>query len=443
MMMTNNRLEKVRNRARKLHEKYSLSVPVDLNTIISKKNITLEYIENRYGIDGWCKLTTSPPKIVVNSEITLEARRRFTIAHEIGHICIPWHTGVDCCIINDPYVMVQGQRLINTQEEEANTFASELLMPTDWLTSTFDLDTKDLKTLINSIRFTAKTSVMASFYALAHVMPDGNMFVIRTEVFTSWRVFYPDSFQGSHCISENKKALYDKICFFKNSFNVSQYEVIHYKLLPCPQTEVIRQVYARVGDNFENLLNTLSNYEPIRLILYLNTIVQALDDKYYVIVRLGDDYCQGFCHPQTSVRIRVDNIYDIDECYYYLQENFTEHGRIESEQFCLIWVKEVPVEMPKVFAECDHKSLLKRIVSELGYVESNERTHWIQKINGIISCIYTESKSSGLSKEAMYQKARIRFDTDPNLSGFVQHPDCECYLQSKISSLVKNSNNKK
>lgn len=440
--MNNDRLNRVRQRARKLYEKYDLSVPVDLDTIIRNKNITLEYKGNAYGIDGWCELTSSPPKIVINSEIWLETRRRFTLAHEIGHICLPWHTGVDCCIINDPYVRIQGQKMINTQEEEANAFASELLMPTNWLKSEFDLDTEDLKTLINSIRISANTSVMACFYALTHVMPEGNMFLIKTEGYESWRAFYTDGFQGSRWVSANSEELYDKICFFKNSFSISQYDVIHYKLLSCPQIEVIRQVYTHVGGNFESLLNTLSDHEPVRLLLYFRIIVDALDDMYSVIVRFGDHYFRRFRHPLTSVRIRVDNHYDLDKCYHYIQQNFTKYGKIESKQFCLIWVKEEPAEIPEVFAVCDHKLLLKKIIGELGYEKKEERTHWIQKINGIMSCIYTEVQRSTFSKEAMYQKAKVRFETDPDLIEFAQHPDCERYIQSKISGLMKKNGKK-
>lgn len=438
-MINLNRMEMVRNRARQLHKKYNLSVPVNLDTVISSKNIALEYKENEFGIDGWCELKTAQPKIVINSEIWFEPRRRFTLAHEIGHICIPWHTGVNCCVLNDPYVQIEEQKLIDSQEEEANTFASELLMPTDWLTSKFDLDTKDLKALINNIRNTANTSIMASFYALAHVLPNCNMFMIRTNRDVVWRAFFSDGFQGGVWVSKVQEKLFDQISIFKNNFSISIYEVKHYKLLPCPPKEVIRSVYVKSGYSFENLLNTLSDYEPIRLINHLNTIINALDDKYVVIVQLGDSYYRRFYHPKTSIRIRVDNDCDVGECYQYIQTNFTEYGRIEMGQGgCLLWVKEVPVELPIVFAERNHKLLLKKIVDDLIYGDQTERTHWIQKINGIMSCIYTETQRSTFTKEEMYQKAKIRFETDPDLFDFVQHSDFECYLQSKISSLIKN-----
>lgn len=214
-MINLNRMEMVRNRARQLHKKYNLSVPVNLDTVISSKNIALEYKENKFGIDGWCELKTAQPKIVINSEIWFEPRRRFTLAHEIGHICIPWHTGVNCCVLNDPYVQIEEQKLIDSQEEEANTFASELLMPTDWLTSKFDLDTKDLKALINNIRNTANTSIMASFYALAHVLPNGNMFMIRTNRDVVWRAFFQMGFKEGYGYLKFKKSFLIRLVYLK------------------------------------------------------------------------------------------------------------------------------------------------------------------------------------------------------------------------------------
>lgn len=151
-----NRLTLVRKRALNLYKKYSLSVPVDLQKILDEKNIILIYKENPVGMDGLTHLQESPPIIELNTEITFEPRRRFTLAHEIGHICIPWHTGITVCSLDDPSYKVQGQTLINTQELEANTFASELLMPTPWIQSNFNLIDFEMEELIKKFQVKLK-----------------------------------------------------------------------------------------------------------------------------------------------------------------------------------------------------------------------------------------------------------------------------------------------
>jgi hypothetical protein len=54
-----------------------------------------------------------------------------TLAHEIGHIVIPWHMG---SIVDDLEAPHSGARGAYRQmEAEANRFAAELLMPTSWV----------------------------------------------------------------------------------------------------------------------------------------------------------------------------------------------------------------------------------------------------------------------------------------------------------------------
>ncbi|UVM33409.1 ImmA/IrrE family metallo-endopeptidase [Pseudomonas sp. B21-019] len=68
------------------------------------------------------------PTIYINSDCP-ETRQRFTLAHEVGHIIIPWHTGTVVSHLepgsdDDEYWLM---------EQQANRFAAELLMPTEWL----------------------------------------------------------------------------------------------------------------------------------------------------------------------------------------------------------------------------------------------------------------------------------------------------------------------
>lgn len=79
------------------------------------------------------------PKIYVNSSRP-EVRQRFTLAHELGHVIIPWHIGnivshtdaigdeeetySDDLNEYDEYRRIEG---------EANRFAAELLVPSTWL----------------------------------------------------------------------------------------------------------------------------------------------------------------------------------------------------------------------------------------------------------------------------------------------------------------------
>lgn len=64
--------------------------------------------------------------IVVNQQTPYSSRKRFTIAHELGHACIPAHADqAKWCAAGDINAYRSDQRI----EREANEFAAELLLP--------------------------------------------------------------------------------------------------------------------------------------------------------------------------------------------------------------------------------------------------------------------------------------------------------------------------
>lgn len=68
--------------------------------------------------------------ILVNSTISNKQRKRFTIAHELGHFLLPNHNNNLICTKDD--ISFKSQAPI---EREANEFASEILMPSKLFTS--------------------------------------------------------------------------------------------------------------------------------------------------------------------------------------------------------------------------------------------------------------------------------------------------------------------
>lgn len=81
--------------ARKVIQKHSLKVPFDLDSVV------IQYAKIIYkpipvdGVDGIClhlKTAGKTPTVIVNANST-RTRQKFTLAHELGHIIIPWHYG--------------------------------------------------------------------------------------------------------------------------------------------------------------------------------------------------------------------------------------------------------------------------------------------------------------------------------------------------------------
>lgn len=78
-----------------------------------------EGISLRYTVRG-------SPAIIIDRRLR-GPRRLFTLAHEVGHVCLGWHGSRTACTETDI------GRSTQLDEEEANAFAAELLVPEFWL----------------------------------------------------------------------------------------------------------------------------------------------------------------------------------------------------------------------------------------------------------------------------------------------------------------------
>jgi len=124
--------------------------PVDVNKIAKVLGFTIIPFDYPDKFSGEIVIEGKVKAIGVNKNQS-ETRQRFTIAHEIGHY-INGHTYFDktgnvykdeCFDYNNP---------IHQQEKEANSFATELLVPKDFLKrdlDTFGLDIAKLTELYN------------------------------------------------------------------------------------------------------------------------------------------------------------------------------------------------------------------------------------------------------------------------------------------------------
>lgn len=170
------RIQIVKNYAKRLHQKYDLSLPVNLNDL-AKKYASLTYTDIPMDIDGVAadlKVTGRRPHIFVNNVMPAK-RQRFTLAHEIGHVVIPWHTGTifDVTAINESDNNIEYWEI----EKEANAFATELLMPSFWVEELVKQNSLDVANLHREIVKTADVSDIAACLRLIQFLPKGYVFV--------------------------------------------------------------------------------------------------------------------------------------------------------------------------------------------------------------------------------------------------------------------------
>ncbi len=115
--------------ARDLVNAHDVTVPVDLETLIKKLGISLNFspLESMSGFayqkDG--------QRVIGINEDEGKQRKRFTIAHELGHMLV--HASSDVLFDKkDDFVYFRDDNSstgLQPREIEANAFAAELLMP--------------------------------------------------------------------------------------------------------------------------------------------------------------------------------------------------------------------------------------------------------------------------------------------------------------------------
>lgn len=117
-----------KQKARKIVEMYNIEYPIDLEKFC--KNIDIDVIESHnLKKDGYLCRELDCKIILINNQILNKQKRRFIIAHEIGHYFLHTKELIQACMgINDVFNKYE---VIANSEMEANAFASELMAPVE------------------------------------------------------------------------------------------------------------------------------------------------------------------------------------------------------------------------------------------------------------------------------------------------------------------------
>ncbi len=118
--------------------------PVQLASILDRLGVELREMEIAEDISG-ILIRDGKRKFIVVNESHSSERKRFTIAHEIGHLML--HPTQDVHVDHALRINLRdGQAATgeNIEEVEANAFAANLLMPMDWVREAMDSDWIDL-----------------------------------------------------------------------------------------------------------------------------------------------------------------------------------------------------------------------------------------------------------------------------------------------------------
>ena len=167
------------NLAQRVLKKYKLEPPINVRELATcyAKIEVFSLLLNVDGVSLHIKSKGRKPTIILNDNRP-PTRKRFTLAHEIGHILIPWHIGtiVDEIDVVEPRSDFHYWQL----EGEANRFAAELLMPSGWLSKIMERY-DDPCEMLSVIRHCADVSFDAALIRLLSALMPGYLYALVNE----------------------------------------------------------------------------------------------------------------------------------------------------------------------------------------------------------------------------------------------------------------------
>lgn len=137
----------------------------------------VEYCDWPYECDGVVVgLATPRPRAFIRSGVS-HRRLRFTVAHELGHLKLIWHLDSVFCTSSEGFASPVADPLGGSffQEQEADRFASEILVPRRFLAGIPNGYDRPVPEMLNDLA-RADVSALAGLLALREVLLPGYVF---------------------------------------------------------------------------------------------------------------------------------------------------------------------------------------------------------------------------------------------------------------------------
>jgi hypothetical protein len=156
-----------------LVERLDLTPPVDVQALLEAE-ADLHRVDWPYGdvdaiVTGFAD--SDRPTVFLRATENL-LRERFTIAHELGHLTLPWHLPTPNCSVDEGEFETQDP----TIEQQADLFASTLLVPDRWLAGLMNKHADDMTRVIQELN-AAEVSTAAALEALRRYLLAGWAFL--------------------------------------------------------------------------------------------------------------------------------------------------------------------------------------------------------------------------------------------------------------------------
>lgn len=423
---------RVKKLAQRIIKKYSLSPPINTKELLGNyADCTEDSLPNN--ADAICIMNITRPLVILD-RFKSENRKRFTLAHELGHLIIPWHNGmISCHTDKDENVDGDAYQLM---EAEANKFAAEILMPTEWLEEMVARHEKErLTVLLEEISQKAQVSLSAAFFSVIDHLPTGYIFYIEND---SW---YYGSFRRSNGTNiaipsqddEYDRDWLDSCAIDKGTLDFDSIVVKFWKFPESLSEADLQEIIEDKGQsNFSEICQKINGSGKGVFVASFANLVPLLPQGYVIGVSKGD-YERFFKAPSTN--IGPPNYKNLADKIRWFKENAYKSGGFKHNEYNYIWGHFV-VKVPSIAKVSDKrlsKDILKGILNDC-YESQDLRDKYSRKINGIIGFLNNNKDLNDFDE--FYKHFKMRFSGQEILKDIIQHSDFEAFVTNKTKELI-------
>lgn len=421
--------------ANRLVKKNGLKVPIDIEQLLIQR---ADWEEDNIPFNGDAICINREERPLVISDITMPTtRKRFTLAHELGHIVIPWHTGmISCHTINESDIKMNEYYQIELQ---ANEFAAELLMPSEWVCSLIEsYEGQELKSLINAVCSQAEVSFLAALYKVFELLPKGYIAFVEHKERGYTQTIKSNNTEVT-CLRKNGSIDVEWLRFNSTNYGkiIRDTEDVYWFNLRSGATEEDIKGFIGSDDvdiDISHLLEQLKVRQDKNIATMLELIKKSLPRGY--VIRVSSKESIG---TNIYIRSKETTVYpphqdDERTKANWLNRYCTKRGSYEYHSYKIEWWW-FKIEMPDHNKMSDTRpstDILRNII-ECNY-EKKHRQSIYGKINGVIGLLNTYKER--ITFEEFYSLLKLKFLGREDIQDIIEDDNFDIFLINKVKELL-------
>lgn len=420
--------------ARKIAEKYSLTPPVNVqDLLLDYADLEKDILPGK--VDAICIINNSRRPLVIVDRFLPPTREKFTLAHELGHLIIPWHYGMISCHTDrrDEY----DETLYREMETEANNFAAELIMPSAWIDQIISEElTNGLDSVLKSITQKAQVSFSAAFFTVFKRLPKGFISYVENSSNGQGKFSETQDTKIFIPLRSSRKVAFewlDECSSDKNEYDMDTFTVKWWRVEDSVSDTKLNELI----DNLKSITLT----EVIQRIMAIDkgsiaTVFEKLIDKLpegYILSFENHHVERLLRSSNTPVRVPIlKGSKKIDKSWLNQQADF--NGNCKVYAYSIYWWRFIPkkADVNRLHNSRNSQEILHDILND-SYIDETEKMKCMRSMAGIVGALNNRDFKTF---DEFYSQFKFRLTGEKKFEKILNDPRLEDFIANKIIELL-------